>query len=208
MLDVHAPEHRLSGMRDFVVHLLTITAGLLIALALENAAEAFHHHHLQKEAKEEIRQEISSNRAALADRRDQFKSELETMTQAVAILEARSEGGAGSFRTGATPYSESEMDEAAWRTANSSGALGYMEYGEASGLSSVYKEQDLLQKADEQALDDYLQLDVFESESGEISPSKAAAALPIARRALAHLREVLVISRTMMQDYDQALRAK
>ena len=40
MLDVHAPEHGIHGMRDFFVHLLTITAGLLIALALEAGVEA------------------------------------------------------------------------------------------------------------------------------------------------------------------------
>ena len=37
MLDVHTPEHRIGGVRDFLLHILTITVGLLIALALENA---------------------------------------------------------------------------------------------------------------------------------------------------------------------------
>jgi len=31
MLDVHAPEHGIHGVHDFLIHLLTITAGLLIA---------------------------------------------------------------------------------------------------------------------------------------------------------------------------------
>jgi hypothetical protein len=40
MLDVHAPEHRIHGFRDFLVHLLTITVGLLIALSLEASVGA------------------------------------------------------------------------------------------------------------------------------------------------------------------------
>lgn len=50
MLDVHAPEHPIGGPRDFLVHLLTITVGLLIALGLENSVEALHHRHQRKEA--------------------------------------------------------------------------------------------------------------------------------------------------------------
>lgn len=32
MLEVHPPHHSISGWRDFLLHLLTITIGLLIAL--------------------------------------------------------------------------------------------------------------------------------------------------------------------------------
>jgi len=34
MLDVHPPEEKIHGFKDFLLHLFTITVGLLIALAL------------------------------------------------------------------------------------------------------------------------------------------------------------------------------
>jgi hypothetical protein len=35
MLDVHPPHEKMHGFKDFLLHLLTITIGLLIALGLE-----------------------------------------------------------------------------------------------------------------------------------------------------------------------------
>ena len=54
MLDVHAPHHRLDSVREFVVHILTITVGLLIALGLEASVENMHHRHQRREAEETI----------------------------------------------------------------------------------------------------------------------------------------------------------
>jgi len=62
MLDVHAPEHNIYTARDFLIHLLTITAGLLIALGLEAGVEAFHHRHQRIEAETMIRDEIKLSR--------------------------------------------------------------------------------------------------------------------------------------------------
>ena len=39
MLDVHPPHEKMHGFKDFLLHLLTITIGLLIALGLEGCVE-------------------------------------------------------------------------------------------------------------------------------------------------------------------------
>lgn len=39
MLDVHPPHHAIRGWKDFLLHLLTITIGLLLALSLEGWLE-------------------------------------------------------------------------------------------------------------------------------------------------------------------------
>ena len=36
-LDVHAPHEPIHGVKDFLLHLLTITVGLLIAVGLKDA---------------------------------------------------------------------------------------------------------------------------------------------------------------------------
>jgi hypothetical protein len=53
MLDVDPPQKRVRGVTEFF--LFTITIGLLIALALENAAGAFHHRHQQQAAMADVR---------------------------------------------------------------------------------------------------------------------------------------------------------
>jgi hypothetical protein len=41
MLDVHSPHEPIIGWKDFLLHLFTITIGLLIALSLEGTVEWF-----------------------------------------------------------------------------------------------------------------------------------------------------------------------
>ncbi len=50
MLDVHPPHEKIHGFRDFLLHLLTITIGLLIALGLEALVERVHQNHLREES--------------------------------------------------------------------------------------------------------------------------------------------------------------
>ena len=50
MIDVHAPHNRMEGFKDFFLHLITITIGLLIALSLEGCVEWHHHRTLVREA--------------------------------------------------------------------------------------------------------------------------------------------------------------
>ena len=49
MLDVHPPHEKVHGFKDFLLHILTITIGLLIALSLEGCVEWRHHRHLDRD---------------------------------------------------------------------------------------------------------------------------------------------------------------
>jgi hypothetical protein len=55
VLDVHAPHEAAHTWADFFIHIATIVVGLLIAIALEQTVEFFHH-----------RQEVAETRAAAA----------------------------------------------------------------------------------------------------------------------------------------------
>jgi hypothetical protein len=60
-MDVHAPHQSLHTWKDFWIHLGTITAGLLIAVALEQAVENLHHLHQRHQLEEDLRAEASKN---------------------------------------------------------------------------------------------------------------------------------------------------
>jgi hypothetical protein len=53
-VEVHPPSKPIHSIKDFMVHLLAITIGLLIALGLEAAVEAVHHRSLVREARHNI----------------------------------------------------------------------------------------------------------------------------------------------------------
>jgi hypothetical protein len=66
MLDVHPPHHPTHTWKDFFIHIATISVGLLIAIGLEQTVELIHHRHQLQKAREELRDEIDSNRRATA----------------------------------------------------------------------------------------------------------------------------------------------
>ncbi len=62
MLDVHPPHTPTHTWKDFFIHIATICVGLLIAIALEQAVEAFHHHHQREFLEEQMLHEAEENR--------------------------------------------------------------------------------------------------------------------------------------------------
>ena len=59
-MEIHKP-HAAKTWREFLVELATITAGILIALTLEQVIEWQHASHRAREARENIRVEIADN---------------------------------------------------------------------------------------------------------------------------------------------------
>jgi len=61
MLEVHAPHESVHSWKDVLIHIAIIVVGLLIALALDEAAEHIHHMHQVAETREALNQELDYN---------------------------------------------------------------------------------------------------------------------------------------------------
>jgi hypothetical protein len=207
MLDVHAPEHGIHGLRDFMLHLFTISVGLLIALGLESSVEAMHHRHQRKEAEVLVRQEIQDNLNKLQGGASGALLERDNMIRVMRTLEDISQGKQGKLHEEDFAFSESPIQDAAWRTASSTGVLAYMDYGEVEKFSDAYKEQALLQTMEEKALDDYLELaPLISHHSADMTAETAKAALPYARHVVAHLMGMLAVGQGTIVSYEAALK--
>jgi hypothetical protein len=209
MLDVHVPDHKLGGFRDFVIHILTITVGLLIALGLEASVEALHHRHQRQEAEETIREELRENRDTLTKASAEMKAELENMVRVLDFLEARSKGQPGNAKDLTLAFHEGPLQDSAWRTAATTGVLNYMDYAQVQKYALAYKEQDQFEGMERQTLDEYLQLDAyvikgFNPDTFGLDDVKTA--LPDVRRAIAHLGGMRDVTRGTLQAYDEALK--
>lgn len=155
MLDVHPPHEAVHGWRDFLLHLVTITIGLLIALSLEGCVEWQHHRHLVREAEESLRAEIKENAAGLAGTSAEIKKQQGELAHDVEVLTSV-------IKTGKMPKDD-HMDigfhvrgfaNVSWRTAQSTGAMAYMPYATAQEYSSIYNQQDELDLEQRQTLRD------------------------------------------------------
>ena len=143
MLDVHPPHEAAHGWRDILIHLATITIGLVIALSLEGCVEWQHHRHLVREARENIRSEITDNRKEVEGAIDTIHKEQAEMKQDVAALvvlrkDLRTQG----LRV-TLAFSTVSLPSASWNTARDTGALGYMDYPEVKSYAQLYDLQTL-----------------------------------------------------------------
>jgi hypothetical protein len=114
---------------------------LLIALGLEGAVEAAHHHSQVAEARESILHEIGANRAELQKHMERLSRQEKTITSMRSGLEPP--------HPAANPddhlnVSLAGLRRAAYETAIATGTLALMDYTEASRYAQTYQEQTVL----------------------------------------------------------------
>ncbi len=209
MLDVHPPEHGIHNVREFLLHLFTITCGLLIALALENAAEAVHHRRERREAEEKIRQELGENQQQIRDADQVVKEEISDLSAILKFLQARSKGQPGDATHLRLSYTVRPTKDAAWRTASATGVLSYMPYDLVQRFATAYHTQDELQLLNRETLNEYLQLEsyvVTGFDPGSLSADDVKTALPQVRQTVAHLGAMRDYDRSILADYADALK--
>jgi hypothetical protein len=161
-LDVHPPHEPIHTWRDFFIHLITITIGLFIALSLEAMVEWLHHRHLVHEARASIRREIEENRklgAADLISVQQDQARIEKDIQALIALR-----GGAKLEHASLKYSIDweGLSDAAWGTAQSTGAINYMDYQSTETLTSLYLQQRIVSDRG---------LAVFDAQSRAIAPA-------------------------------------
>ncbi|HEY2040637.1 MAG TPA: hypothetical protein VGG95_13280 [Edaphobacter sp.] len=156
VLDVHPPHSPMHGIRDFLLHLFTITVGLLIALGLEGCVERAHHRHLVHEAEASLHTEIKDNAKAIAGALEDLHKQQATLRHDVEVLQYI-------IKNHKAPPEHSEMEisfrvyglnDVGWKTAQTTAALSYMPYPEVQEYADIYSTQDKFNVAELQAVRD------------------------------------------------------
>ncbi|NYF50216.1 hypothetical protein [Tunturiibacter gelidoferens] len=148
VLDVHPPHEPVHGWRDFLLHILTITIGLLIALGLEGCVEWQHHRHLVHEAETSLRAEIQSNANSLQDILDDVHKQQANLKNDVEVLDdIIKDPKLRQHKTMSVAFHFNKFDDVSWKTAQSTGALSYMSYDTAEKYAGIYSLQEELEKA-------------------------------------------------------------
>ncbi len=155
MLEVHPPNEPVHGWRDFLIHLATITIGLLIALSLEGCVEFWHHRSLVHEAEASMQIEIEANARALQRALDDVRKEQDFLKKDIAVMKKiianpkvpNKEDMRVDFRI-------RTFDDVSWKTSQSTGALSYMPYERAREYANIYSAQNEIAEAEHQAVRD------------------------------------------------------
>jgi hypothetical protein len=152
-VDIHPPHGAAHSWKDFGIQLVTITAGILIALSAEGIRELLHDRALVREARENIHREI-------ADNQREVENELKTMADRGKKLNTALQFANDTLKTRKSDIHAMELSlnfpelsSAGWQTADRTGALAHMEYGEVQKYAQLYSFQDVLIQEQRRALD-------------------------------------------------------
>jgi hypothetical protein len=139
-MDVHPPHGGIHSWRDFFVHLIVITLGLLIALGLEGIVEWGHNRHLVHTAEANLMAELIANRKTLAgdfrflnDAQKQMESDLSILSAFKGTNHANAEL--------AFHWTWNGPNSAAWDTARNTGAVALMNFQTGQRYADIYAQQ-------------------------------------------------------------------
>ena len=163
MIDVHTPHEPVTSVKGFLMHLLTITIGVLIALGLEAIVEWRHHTILERVAALNLTAEILSNQRDLAQVLQALHEEERQCRRLLTFLQHESTDTA--YQPSPIGMKIGSPEDASWRTAGATGALGYMDYVRAQKFAAAYELQNKLDAQQDRAMQLVQTLDALISDS-------------------------------------------
>lgn len=159
-MDVHPPHGPIHSIKEFLVHLLAITIGLLIALGLESTADWVHHRHLARDARENIVLEIRANRQDIARQLSALPAERKHLQE---LVDRTSDAQKGHPRKPIEDFNWTSvlLRDSAWNAASTTGAVAFMPYDEVKAYAELYALQKLATSVTQRSLDLRHEMNVF-----------------------------------------------
>jgi len=155
VIDVHPPHEPAHSWSDFLIHLVTITIGLLIALSLEGCVEWQHHRHLVHDAEASLQAEIENNAKGMASTLDDLHKQQGVLKKDLAVLYVIEKTHRVPDNTNIdVSFGIRSFEDVGWKTAQSTGTFSYMPYDRAQEYSDLYEGQAKLQESEQQAARD------------------------------------------------------
>jgi hypothetical protein len=206
MVDVHPPHGGIHSWRDFFVHLIVITLGLLIALGLEGIVEWRHNRHLVHTAEANLTAELIANRKTLADDL-RFLDDAERQGERqVSILSASREKNHAT-RDLTFHWTWNGPASAAWDTARNTGAVALMNYQVAEAYAEIYSQQDLVSSQAQAFIRDIYRTGApVQAGRGfkDLKPAELDTMLANAQQTLADLKLLRDFSMSLSRLYEKA----
>jgi hypothetical protein len=140
-VDIHKPKAAHSW-REFAIEIGTIITGILIALGLEQAVEAYHWGRLVDEGRAELRSEVAEQAREWVHRLAIHPCAVRRLDETEALLDELDAGRrVGRVAPFDRPFG-ARMPEAVWSAVSASGVLAHMDPKQTLAFSEVYAQAD------------------------------------------------------------------
>jgi hypothetical protein len=152
-MEIHTPEGPILSFKHLLIQLATITAGVLIALSLEGITGWFHHRALVREAKANITSEIADNKKELDGSLQRIPDSTKELRLALQFIDDLLIRKRTDIHSLSLTYSGAQFTTTSKITAETTGALGYMEYADVKSYAGVYELQQEYVRLQDRLLD-------------------------------------------------------
>jgi hypothetical protein len=210
-VDIHPP-HPIHSVKDFLLQLLTITIGILIALTLDGVMLWTHHHQLVHEAEANLATEVHENQVEIKKGMQELHTSEQQLKNMIALVHEVQQNRATPLKDAAFTWTLDELHATSWNTAGATGAIGYMDYAEVKRYTRVYDLQQQFMTVQNRAFDSVmhvyglttlLQKDMKKVSDGELSQAEATLGL-----ALANAGAVESLETALDEEYTQVLQQR
>lgn len=129
---------------DYLFQFITITAGVFIALAIDGLTDWNNNRQLVAQARVTIAQEIADNKKDLDSTIAGFPRDRDALANSLNLANDLIQHGKTSITKLSLNYNLADLSSSSWHTAERTGALSHMDYGEVQRLSKAYDLQELV----------------------------------------------------------------
>jgi hypothetical protein len=205
-LDIDPPEKPIKSLKDFAVHILTVTIGILIALGLESLVEAHRHHELIEHARADFRAEFTQNRAKLAFEATASRAIKQELEGLIAYGQAKLANQPATPPALQATRAFVMLPATAWETATATQAFLYLPFTETRDISAAYSRQQVFNTMEARAEDQWFGLAGL-GDPKDMAGADLKTAMEKITIAYAYLISLQVVQGQLIQDYDRALQA-
>ena len=161
-MDIHAPEGPTNSFKDFAIHIVIVTIGILIALGLEGIRETIYEHRIVRDARENFHAELEANRSNLDKELENDARTLAQLNQIVVDLpELHRNPTQFAARVSEIKPSGYFFSSSRWESSLSTGALGHMSVDEVNRYAEVNFLVHTYSGLENHANADWVQLEAF-----------------------------------------------
>jgi hypothetical protein len=131
-------------LNEFVFQIITIIAGILIALWVDNIVEARREQSLVRDAHAAIAREIADNLKSLTESLPALDRHERHLKSALQFADDLRKQGKTAISSIELTLSMPSLNRASWQSAERTGALGYMDFGDVQAYAEIYDLQDFV----------------------------------------------------------------
>jgi len=210
VLDVHPPHEPVHGWRDFIIHIATITVGLLIALGLEATVEWIHHRQEVAETRDALHAEMQVNLGRFSANTNYFRQDLRSLQGNLAdFTYLQHHPGTSAEKLPARliwTSSNARMEVSAWTTAHERGIAGYMPQSEVMRENELYSFYERIDKAHEEEADALAEAVGYmfqDPDPAKMTPAQVDREVELTKRVLSlHLRHGFLMQNLAEEFHD------